>query len=210
MSIQKKQLFTRKIFPTTWVSLFLAVLLFPLGLLLPEWCGWENGLIENSQVAILIFGAFLSWRLAHHNRDDRQIHNLCLWMIVVWLMMVGRELSWGRVFFEPITTGPDGPTFPSIHAIWYGRYVYPVLTVIIISTLIGLWRNFNWEHIKQKVYISTIDGVLLIIAAIASQLIFERNLILLLKPYSQVLEELSELIVYWCMVSILMANGFQK
>jgi hypothetical protein len=124
--------------------------------------------------------------------------------------MVGRELSWGRVFFEPMTTGPHGPTFPSIYAIWYGRYVYPVLTVIIISTLIGLWRNFNWEHIKQRVYISTVDGVLLILAAIAAQLIFERNLIPLLKPYSQVFEELSELIVYWCMVSILVVNGSKK
>jgi hypothetical protein len=124
--------------------------------------------------------------------------------------MAGRELSWGRVFFDPVSTGSEGPMFPSIRAVWYGQYVYPVLTLIIITTLIGLWRNFNWGNMKQKLCISAVDGILLILAAIASQLIFERNLILILQPYSQVLEEWSELMVYWCMVSMVLNIGFKK
>jgi hypothetical protein len=100
--------------------------------------------------------------------------------------------------------------FPSIRAVWYGQYVYPVLTLIIITTLIGLWRNFNWGNMKEKLCISAVDGILLILAAIASQLIFERNLILILQPYSQVLEEWSELMVYWCMVSMVLVIGFKK
>ncbi|WP_371374865.1 hypothetical protein [Sporomusa aerivorans] len=130
--------------------------------------------------------------------------------MVVWLIMMGRELSWGRVFFDPVAIGSDGPAFPSIHEIWYGSFVYPILTVIVFCTLIGLWRNFEWEHMKSKLCISMIDGSLLIAAAIASQLVFERNVILLLQPYSQLLEELSELIVYWCMISILVTNGFRR
>ena len=204
------QLFTQKIFPSTWVSLLLTVLLFPLGLSLPAWWGWENGPIENTQVVILIAGAVLAWLAARHNRNDSQIRKLWLWTIPVWLLMIGRELSWGRVFFDPVTVGPGGPMFPSIHAIWYGRYVYPVITIIIISTLCGLWYNFSWSKIIQVWRIPAIDGILLVLVAIASQLVFERNLILALKPYSQMLEEWSELIVYWCMISILLVTGFKN
>jgi len=210
MSIPKKQLITWRLFPSTGVSVLLAVLLFPLGFYLPGWWGWENGPIENTQVVILIVGAIVSWLAARRNWDDIQMRNLWLWSILVWLLMVGRELSWGRVFFDPVSTGSGGPMFPSIRAVWYGQYVYPVLTLVIITTLIGLWRNFNWGNMKENLCISAVDGILLILAAIASQLIFERNVILILQPYSQVLEEWSELMVYWCMVSMVLVIGFKK
>lgn len=205
-----RQLFSWRIYPSTWVSLLLVASLFPLSLSLPAWWGWENGPVENTQVVILIVGAVLSFFAARHNYDDSQTCKLWLWTIPVWLLMVGRELSWGRVFFDPVTVGPDGPIFPSIHAIWYGQYVYPVNTVIISSTLYGLWYYCNWSKIKQTWCIPAIDGTLLILAAIASQLVFERNLILALEPYSQLLEEWSEMIVYWCMISILMVTGFKN
>ncbi|SFL43628.1 hypothetical protein [Pelosinus propionicus] len=210
MPTPTKKLVTWRVFPSTWVSLLLAVMLFPAGLFLPGWWGWENGPIENTQVVILIAGAILSWLVARQNYDDRQFRNLWLWSILVWLLMAGRELSWGRVFFDPVSTGPEGPMFPSIRAVWYGQYVYPILTVVFIVTLIGLWRNFNWANMKQRLSIPAIDGILLIVAAIASQLIFERNLILVLHPYSQVLEEWSELMVYWCMISMAFVIGFKK
>ncbi len=204
------QLFTWRVFPVTWVSLLLVVLLFPLGFLLPGWWGWENEPIENTQVVILGAGAGLSWLAAQHNRDDSEMRKLWLWTIPVWLLLIGRELSWGRVFFDPVFIGPDGPVFPSIHAVWYGRYVYPVNAVIMLSTLYGLWRNFNWSKIKQRCRIPAVDGIVLLLAAIAAQLIFERELITVLKPYSQMLEEWSELIVYWCMISMTSVIGFSS
>ncbi len=209
--IQKNKIFAWRWYPLNWISLLLLVLLVPVGFFLPAWYGWENGPIENTQVFILIVGAVLSWLASRRNCDNRKIRNLWLWSIPVWLLMVGRELSWGRVFFDPVSIGPEGPTFPSIHEIWYGQYVYPILSIIIIATLIGLWRNFNWVYIKQKMYeISVLDGVLVIVGAIVSQLIFDRDLIMMLKSYSQMLEEWSELIVYWCMVSIVFVAGFKK
>lgn len=204
------QLFSWRIFPSTWISLLLMVVLFPLGFSLPEWWGWENGPIENTQVIILIAGAILSCLAARHNRHDSQICKLWLWTVPIWLIIIGRELSWGRVFFDPVSIGPDGPMFPSIHEIWYGRYVYPVNIIIMSSTLCGLWYNFNWKKIKHIWRIPAIDGILLILSAIASQLVFEKNLLMVFNPCSQLLEEWSELIVYWCMVSILLVNGFNK
>ncbi|HMM22766.1 MAG TPA: hypothetical protein PKA10_18765 [Selenomonadales bacterium] len=206
----KKQLLTGPLSPSTWVSLLLTVLLFPLGLCLPGWWGWENGPIENTQVVILGAGAFLSWFAARRNRGDIRIRNLWLWVIPVWLLMAGRELSWGRAFLEPVALGPEGPVFPSIRAIWYGPYVYPFLTVIAIASLAGLWRNFSWAYIKPKLSLCVVDGALLILAAVAAQLIFERNWLPALTPYHQILEEWSELIAYWCMVSIAFTLGFQN
>ena len=49
--------FTLKPAPTTWLSLLLLALMFPLGLGLPDWCGWENGPLENLQVVILFSGS---------------------------------------------------------------------------------------------------------------------------------------------------------
>lgn len=204
--MQNKYLFSRKLFPTTWISLFLSALLFPLGVSLPAWWGWENGPIENTQVVILSAGAFLSWLAARRKDEDRKVHNLWLWMIPVWLVLAGRELSWGRVFFDPVAIGAKGPAFPAIQDIWYGPYCYPVLTVIIISTLLGLWRNFDWEHIKPGLRVAVVDVSLLILAALASQLVFEKNLVAALSAHSQMLEELSELLVYWCMVSLIAVN----
>ncbi len=45
-----------QLFPTTYLSLLLTGLLFPAGLCLPAWWGWENGLLENLQVLILTVG----------------------------------------------------------------------------------------------------------------------------------------------------------
>ena len=198
-------LFTWELFPTTRISLVLAALLFPLGLLLPDWWGWENGPVENTQVLILCAGAFFSWQASRRQND--QLHTLWSWTIMIWLLMVGRELSWGRVFFAPVSIGSQGPVFPSIQDVWYGPYCYPVLTVLMLSTLVGLWRNFTWEKIKPRLRIAIVDCSLLLLAVLASQLVFEKNLIPLLSPYSQMLEELSELIAYWCMVSIIVVNS---
>ena len=71
-------LHTWRIYPLTWISLLLVVLLFPLGILLPSWWSWENGPIENTQVVILSAGVVLSWSAAHHNRDDNQMRKLWL------------------------------------------------------------------------------------------------------------------------------------
>ncbi|XER07937.1 hypothetical protein SRRS_35300 [Sporomusa rhizae] len=58
---QSDCLFSWKPFPTTWISILLTVLLFPLGLILPAWWGWENGPLENTQIVILGVGLIISF-----------------------------------------------------------------------------------------------------------------------------------------------------
>lgn len=195
--------------PTTWLSLLLVVLLFPLGLTLPPWWGWENGPIENTQVVILAVGVFVSFFAARNSQEDRQIRGFWLWQIPIWMLLIGRELSWGRVFY-PVAIGTNGPSFLSIHQLWYGQFVYPLIAVVTLISLLGLWHNFNRSLLGPKLNLPAIDILLLTLAAIAAQFIFEKTVIIALKPYAEVLEELAELIVYWCLVSIAATVGFAK
>jgi len=195
--------------PTTWLSFLLVVLLFPLGLTLPPWWGWENGPIENTQVVILAVGAFVSFFAAKKNQENRQIRSFWLWQIPVWLLLIGRELSWGRVFY-PVAIRTNGPSFLSIHQLWYGQFVYPIIAAVTLISLLGLWHNFNQFLLGSKLNLPAFDLILLTLAVIASHFIFEKQVIIALKPYAEVLEELAELIAYWCMVSIVATVGFAK
>lgn len=172
-----RRLFTWRLFPSTWISVLLLVLLFPLGYFLPEWWGWENGPLENIQVALLIAGAALSWLVARRNSVDSRLRKMWLWTIPIWLLLIGRELSWGRVFFAPVSVGTHGPIFPAKQAIWYGAYVNPIIAVIAISALSGLWYNFRWSEIKRVLRIPLIDLILLFVLLIAGQFVFEKTLL---------------------------------
>lgn len=204
---QSNRFFVFDLFPSTCFTIVLAACSLPLGLFLPSGWGWENGPIENIQVLILAFGLACSLLAAYLSRDDKKIRNLWGYSVLIWLLMIGRELSWGRVFFEPVIIGPNGPGFPSIHQIWYGNFVYPLNTLAIIVLLAGVWRNFEPGNLKRSISISAIDGLVLIIAATASQLVFEKELIPELAFCSQILEEISELLVYWSLVSIVLVAG---
>lgn len=207
--MRNDQMFVWRVFPSTRISLLLTALLFPFGLFLPNWCGWENGPIENTQIAILATGVILSWKAARRNSTDKEMKDLWLLIIPIWLLIIGRELSWGRVFLDPITIGPEGPVFPALHTIWYGKYVYPINTVIIGSIVSGLWKCGGWSRIMQIRY-PAIETILLILNIVASQFIFEKGIILSLGVHSQMLEEWSELTTYWCMVSTVLIIGFRK
>ncbi|MGI6093670.1 MAG: hypothetical protein ACOYD5_11990 [Negativicutes bacterium] len=162
--------------------LLLAIGLFSNDWLPPEW-GWENGVIEWSQVIILSLGLILSW--------NKSSSSFGLFATPVWLIMIGRELSWGRVFF-PIGIDQAGPYFPSLKELWYGPAVYPTVTVILL-----IWL---WAIIKYKLYMIPIrmikqggfpwTNLLLVFLSAVTAYVSEKHLD---RPVS---EEFCELIAY--------------
>jgi len=84
------------------------LLCYPLARVIPlEW-SWENGVIENAQVVVLLAGlvfAAQAWRRAP--QDGVAMLGLCA--MPVWFLLAGRELSWGAVFLPPLGLGPEGP-----------------------------------------------------------------------------------------------------
>lgn len=196
-----------KPFPTTWISLLLTVLLFPLGLTLPAWWGWENGPVENTQIVILVVGLVISYLAAQHNRDNRKFRNLWLYLIPFWLLIIGRELSWGRVFY-PVAFGPNGPEFISLYQLWYGPFVKPIIAIVLIAMLIGICLNSPLKYIRQATLPLLDIAILFIMVILASA--FDKFTFSILHAQEEMLEEWAELTAYWSLVSIAAITGFTK
>jgi len=102
-----------------------------------EW-GWENSLLEWSQVVILIVGLILNytwWREAKSIPQNIRNARFLLWALPLWLLIIARELSWGRVFYPQGFDAVDGPYFLPLSQLPYGPIVYPLLTIIIVVWL---------------------------------------------------------------------------
>lgn len=118
------------------VSLILSVLLllaaYPLALALPEWWSHENQPVENAQVVLLGLGMVTA--LIYFGTDSSPARWLGLAAAPVWLVLVGRELSWGAVFFAPTGMTDHGPLFAS-RALWYKPIVTPAVAALILSCI---------------------------------------------------------------------------
>ena len=185
---------------STWVSVLLLVLLFPVALTLPEEYSFENHLIENLQVVVLLGGFVMTLRFVGEMRDYVHIRNFWLTALPIWLIMALRELSWGRAFY-PVGMTEDGPVFISLQDLWYGPAVHPTLGVVIVVLLFFAWKHLRALGGRTAVCLSVVDMALFVALSLASQMVFEKGVISALKPYSQMLEECAELISYWCLVS---------
>lgn len=117
----------------------------------PEW-GWESSLLEWTQVCILAIGLVLSWTVfSSYKIINNQIRYFGLFTTPCWLLLIGRELSWGRVFYPIGIEAAKGPYFPALKELWFGPYVYPLNTIIISVWLFAI--------VKYKLYMIPIRMV---------------------------------------------------
>jgi hypothetical protein len=160
-------------------------------LLLPYSMGWEDGILEWTQAAIILIGCF-TVIYYHYKVSERQMGRFWYAQVPVWLIMFGREISWGAAFlpyedFNVIT----GPTLIHLKELSYAPIVYPLLAVLFILTvywavrcqlfkIIGqLWREHNFPKLTLLITISAI-----IIASCA-----EKHLFATLGNRSQILDK---------------------
>jgi len=182
------------------LGLFLCL---PLSLAAPVEWGWENGVVENAQVLVLLAGlffAFQAWR--HGPKGDASTLALCL--LPVWLLLTGRELSWGSVFLDPLGFGPDGPIYSS-RVLWYRPLVPPFAGLLLLGSLWLAWRQRLHRYLLGLVTggrFPWMTIVLVLGAALGSTAgeghlpAFARHLV----AHSAVLEEMSETVGYLAMV----------
>lgn len=126
--------------------IFIPVLFF-LFRRLPVQAGWENGFFEMLQNVVLGAGVLVSLLMATMRRKHVQ-RNVWLGVALIWLLMLGRELSWGAVFLPPVSMDSiSGPYFSS-QLLWYRPYIAPIgfgllaLAVLMVacSKPLGLLR----------------------------------------------------------------------
>lgn len=99
---------------------------------LPLWLGNENGWIENLQVVLLLLAVCTCKRKMSAGGGQ-------LWLagLLTTILLIGRELSWGRVFLTPLASG----AFPPVAALPYGKILYPAIGVVMVVILVLLVRG---------------------------------------------------------------------
>ena len=120
-----------------WVACVLWTLLgYPIALWLPVTAGWENGVLENLQLAQLLAGAGLAWWFA---RTDHAALGYAA--VAVWLVLAARQLSWGATLWAaPLGMGWSGPIYSS-SVLWYKPFVYPAIGAVLVVAGVALVRS---------------------------------------------------------------------
>jgi len=179
-------------------------LCYPLARMVPVDWGWENGVVENTQVVVLLSGLLFACRAwLRGPKDDAAM--LALSAIPIWMLLAGREMSWGAVFLPPLGFGPDGPIYSS--KILPYRPLVPVIggLLLLASLAIG-WRNGVHRHLKRIIAQRRFPWLCVVIvlgAALGSTIgeghlpAFARDLV----GRSEVLEEMAECVGYLAMVT---------
>ncbi len=112
---------------------------------MPQSAGWENGPLENLQVALLLAAGIAALRYGMWSGPQHaQQHAFWTAIAPLWFMLVARELSWGAVFCTPIAfDGLIGPKFSSTQQLWYRPAVIPVVCVLL------LWCSWRFGRARS-------------------------------------------------------------
>lgn len=180
--------------PITWILLAGVLVSYFISPYLPLSWGWENNFLEWLQVAILAIGMTLNyrwWKKAKATIDSVAALFLAS-SLPLWLLMIGRELSWGRVFFPSGFDAVSGPTFVSLTDLPYGALVNPLLTVIIVFWLLVVikYRLYRIPYVLLKTKNFPIYELLIVILALLVAGFGEKKL------HLPVMEEFDECVAY--------------
>lgn len=191
-----------KITPATGLNLAVMLVMLCFSWLLPANYGEENGPVEYLQLVVLGIAALVSFRSLFEPRLLPKRRQLIALAGVFLLVAIARELSWGRVFYMD-----SSGYIPPLKALWYGPAVYPVLSILIISSLFYLCsRGLHCElatWLKQD-SLPLLDLVLVLTGMLVATAI-EHHSAGLLGSRTELFEELFELAAY-CSVLTFMLN----
>ena len=97
----------------------LAVIFIGLSFVLPIEYSYENHFLENLEVVILFLGIVIC---IEKIRDFILYDSIKFYVasIIIYILMIGRELSWGRVFYTIGIDKKGEQIFLKLHEIWYG------------------------------------------------------------------------------------------
>jgi len=188
--------------------LLLCVLLcYPLSAVIPLDWSWENGVIENAQVVVLLAGLVFAARAwLRGPKDGAAMLGLCV--VPVWFLLASRELSWGAVFLPPLGFGPEGPVFSS-RVLPYRPLVPAMAGLLVLASFVTGWRVGVHRFLKRVLASGCFPWMCVVVvlgAALGSTFgeghvpAFARGWV----AHSQVLEELSELVGY---IALVVAQG---
>lgn len=187
----------------------LAIIFIGLSFVLPIEYSYENHFLENLEVVILFLGIVIC---IGKIRDFILYDSIKFYVasIIIYILMIGRELSWGSVFY-PIGMDKNGEQiFVKVHELWYGSVVYPMVGILILIVLILLGVYF-YQSRRQGIcwYIPLGEFLFFIVTSILGQCVFDRGLVQF-GNYNQLLEESCEIIAYIALVCCTYDISFKR
>lgn len=187
----------------------LAIIFIGLSFVLPIEYSYENHFLENLEVVILFLGIIIC---IGKIRDFILYDSIKFYVasIIIYILMIGRELSWGRVFY-PIGMDKNGEQiFVKVHELWYGSVVYPMVGILILIVLILLGVYF-YQSRRQGIcwYIPLGEFLFFIVTSILGQCVFDRGLVQF-GNYNQLLEESCEIIAYIALICCTYDISFKR
>lgn len=187
----------------------LAVIFIGLSFVLSIEYSYENHFLENLEVVILFLGIVIC---IGKIRDFILYDSIKFYVasIIIYILMIGRELSWGRVFY-PIGMDKNGEQiFVKVHELWYGSVVYPMVGILILIVLILLGVYF-YQSRRQGIcwYIPLGEFLFFIVTSILGQFVFDRGLVQF-GNYNQLLEESCEIIAYIALICYTYDISFKR
>jgi hypothetical protein len=165
----------------------------------------ENGPIEWLQVVVL--GGIWFLAVTFSFSATRNSRKLFLWSVPLWLLMIGRELSWGRVFLH----NADGK-MPKMSELWYGQYVEQAIFIVMIIILGELFKHGLFAEVRKRIRegrVPLVDIAIVVVGAVIASLI-EHYGAGLLGDRESVFEEVAELATYSVLLVIVAYLGFDR
>lgn len=117
-----------------WALLAALAASYPASLVLPAAWAREGGPLENLQVLVLGAGCVLALLVYLRARPAR-VAMLALWAAPVWLLLAGRELSWGKAWLAP-----PGSEALAVTAHWIGPLARPAAALLLAWLIFSAWH----------------------------------------------------------------------
>lgn len=172
-----------------WALLAALAACLPASLALPAAWSREGGPLENLQVAVLVAGGVLALRLALR-RWPTQPARLALWVAPVWLLLAGRELSWGREWLLQ----------PGVDTLWLQALARPAAVVLLAWLVLSAWRDRIDEPLRAAFARRTPwVGLLVVLGGAIGSTCAEGHMscdLPMAETQAQLFEELAELLAY--------------
>lgn len=133
-------------------------------MVMPPWLAWENGPIEMLQNIVLL-GETMLCLYFFRQTAGQHIHKLWLAAAGYFLLLFGREISWGRVFFQ---RGIDehGPYFISMNSVPGHEYIHGAIAIYTAVVLLAIIWTLPWKRAFREFPFPKIVFVILIAAAV--------------------------------------------
>lgn len=175
---------------TTILAIVIALLVYPAIVYLPKTWGYENGILENIQMLVLLAGFILALK----SRYNKKLFNFVALVLVIFAL---REINCGRTIFFPIPGTVN--KFYSWKDIPYGYLANPLFGLYIAWVVLYFFKNKCYIPLKNILCKISLPvwNVLLMVIGIGLGEYAEKC------THCFVFEEMGELLFYVSLVGII-------